>query len=468
MNREARLWEELRLPWKKGGYILDLACEIARLAAEQGGRAYYVGGFVRDKLLGIDSKDMDIEVHGVTPPQLEDILNRLGEWTAVGKSFGIYKLKGTELDVAMPRKEKQTGAGHRGFAVEIDPFLGTKKAAMRRDFTVNAMMQDVLTGEIVDHFGGLSDLRKKVIRHVDEKTFGEDPLRVLRAAQFAARFQFTVAEETERLSSAIDLSGLSGQRVMEEMKKALLKAPKPSAFFRELSRMDQLEPWFPELKKLMGVPQNPVHHPEGDVWEHTMLVLDAGAQYRRQVKEPLAFMLSALAHDLGKPETTETIRGVIHSYGHQIRGVEIGGVFLRRLTNEKRLIHYVQNMIEHHMEPNLMAADHSSVKATNKMFDRSVDPETLLFLAACDSAGKGGADDGKGQAFLWERLAVYREYMTRPYVTGADLMNAGLSPGGNFSQLLEFAHKLRLAGVSKESALRQTLAYSRREKKAEK
>ena len=172
---------------------MEMARRIGQRVAAQGGRVYYVGGCVRDRLLGKDSQDVDIEVHGVTPEALEGILDSLGERLQMGVSFGIYGLKHVCLDIAMPRTEQATGRGHRDFAVSVDPFLGTQKAAMRRDFTINALMEDVLTGEVLDPFGGQEDLRRGILRHVNAQTFVEDPLRVLRAAQFAARFGFSVA-----------------------------------------------------------------------------------------------------------------------------------------------------------------------------------------------------------------------------------------------------------------------------------
>ena len=293
----------------------DMARRIAAEVARQGGRVYYVGGLVRDRLLGRESKDIDIEVHGVTPQALCAILDSLGELTQMGASFGVYGLRHYELDIAMPRLESATGRGHKDFEIDTDPFLGVFKAAQRRDFTVNAMMEDVLTGEIVDSFGGLADLKAGILRHVSAQSFPEDPLRVLRAAQFAARFGFTVASETVALCRTMDLTALAGERVFGELRKALLKAPEPSVFFETLREMDQLHAFFPEVEALIGVRQEPRFHPEGDVFTHMMLVLNAAAALREQAREPLSFMLSALCHDFGKVGTTSVIDGRIRSFG---------------------------------------------------------------------------------------------------------------------------------------------------------
>ena len=210
---------------------LELARELALRVMAEGGTAYFVGGYVRDLLLGRENKDIDIEVHGIPVHTLEDILDSLGERLTVGASFGIMGLRHYELDIALPRSETATGRGHKDFTVFVDPFIGEEKAARRRDFTMNALMQDVLTGEILDFFGGREDMKRGIIRHVDDGSFAEDPLRALRAAQFAARFGFTVAEETVELSAKMDLAALPGERIMGELEKALLKADRPSIFF---------------------------------------------------------------------------------------------------------------------------------------------------------------------------------------------------------------------------------------------
>lgn len=441
----------------------SIAERIAEYVEEAGGRAFYVGGFVRDRMLGIESKDVDIEVHGVTPEALYGILGRIGEPLSYGRSFGVFSLKGEDIDIAMPRREKATGRGHRDFEVSVDPFLGTEKAAKRRDFTINALMQDVLNGEVTDHFGGLADLEAGVIRHIDAESFVEDPLRVLRAAQFAARFGFGIAPETVSLCRGIDLSALSAERVEEELKKALLKAPKPSVFFEELRGMDQLSFWFPELEQLIGLEQDPLFHPEGDVWTHTMEVTDRAAEFRDKVSEPFRFMLLALTHDLGKIVTTEEIKGRIHAYEHEKKGLPLVESFVRRITGEKDVLRYVLNMVPLHMKPNVASYSKPAVKSTNRMFDQAESPEDLIWFAMADKPVFAGSEAFAGDpAFLFERLKEYKEIMARPYVTGRDLIEAGMEPGDHFGEVLDYAHKLRLAGIEKEPALKQALAYARK------
>ena len=445
---------------------LAMAQKLAEAVAQKSGTAYLVGGYVRDILRGEKNKDIDIEVHGVRPNELEEILDSLGSRINIGESFGIYALRGYSLDIAMPRREKLRGRGHRDFDIFVDPYLGTKKAALRRDFTVNAMMQNILTGEITDHFGGRDDLKHKIIRHVNDDTFAEDPLRVLRAAQFAARFEFKIANETVELCKKISLTALSKERIEGELYKALLKAERPSVFFEEMRRMNALSDWFPELEALIGVEQNPLYHAEGNVWNHTMMVLDCAAKYRDKVKNPRGFMLASLVHDFGKAVCTKTKNGAVRSIGHETEGLPLIREFLHRITGERDIIRYVLNMAELHMEPNKLAADKSSVKATNKLFDKSCEPLDLIYLAAADDMGRiAEGDSGADLPFLLERLSLYEETMAKPYVTGNDLIATGLKPDETFTDILAYAHKLRLAGVEKESALKQTLSYAMSYKK---
>ena len=445
---------------------IQMARQLALLVQARGGRAYYVGGFVRDSLLGEAGKDIDIEVHGITPDRLKEILDSLGQRITIGESFGVFNLKGYALDIAMPRKEEARGQGHRDFDIFVDPFIGTQAAARRRDFTFNALMQDVLTGEIIDHFGGEADLKAGILRHVCSESFPEDPLRVLRCAQFAARFGCRVAPETVALCSKMELQHLPRERIEGELKKALLKAEHPSVFFEVLREMNQLDHWFPELKALIGIGQNPVYHAEGDVWTHTMMVLDEAAKLRGRAQNPYWFMLSALVHDFGKAVSTESVDGTIHAYQHEIEGLPLAEAFLHRITAENKLTAYVLNMTELHMKPNTMARVGSVVKNTNKLFDCSVDPEGLIALALADDRGRilqtPAADT---EDFLYERLEIFRDLMARPCVLGRDLIEAGIQPGKDFTEILNYAHKLRLAGIPKENALKQVLAFARQLRK---
>ncbi len=443
---------------------IEMSRRIAEAVKAAGGKAYYVGGFVRDRIMGRikEAADIDVEVHGIAPEKLKELLSGLANVVTVGESFGIYSLRSYNIDVAMPRTEKATGRGHRDFETFVDPYIGPEKAASRRDFTINALMEDVLTGEITDCFSGLEDLKAGILRHCNDKSFPEDPLRVLRAAQFAARFDFSVAPETAELCRHISLDTLSCERIEGELKKALLQSDKPSVFFEFLKSINQLSYWFPEVEALSGVEQNPVYHAEGDVWTHTMMVLDSAAALHGRAKQAYFFMLSALCHDFGKPETTAVVDGAIHSIGHELKGKAHAEKFLRRLTSEKSVVKYVDNMLELHMQPNTLAFRNSSEKATNRLFDKALCPHDLILLATADSLGmKFDRDYFDAEPYLWARLEIYNELMSRPAVTGDDLIKAGLKPDGNFKAILAYAHKLHLAGIPKANALQQTLGYAR-------
>ena len=458
-----------------------MARRIAEQVSAAGGRTFYVGGLVRDRICGRPTKDIDIEIHGISPETLRSILETLGNVTTMGLSFGILGLQHYEIDIAMPRMENATGRGHKDFEVFVDPFLGPEKAALRRDFTMNAMMEDVLTGEILDFYGGQEDIRRGIVRHVNDVTFAEDPLRVLRAAQFAARFGYGIAGDTVELAKTMDLSALPRERIFGEMEKAFLKAPRPSVFFEQLRRMEQLDVWFPELKMLDGIMQDVRYHPEGDVWTHTMMVLDEAAALREESSDPTAFLTAALVHDFGKAVTTqiaepetvltkaETEAGDlssvrIHAYQHETKGLPIAERFVKRLSTETYLCKYVLNMTLLHMRPNQAYYQNSSVKKTMHLFDQSICPDDLLLLAKADWLGrKDPPPYDEAEAFLNDRLAKFHEVMDKPFVQGRDLVDAGMKPGRAFKKALEYAHKMRLANVPKEEALRQTLAYLRKQ-----
>lgn len=288
-------------------------------------------------------------------------------------------------------------------------------------------------------------------------------MRILRVAQFAARLNFSVAEETVELSKRLSLDRIPRERILGELEKALLKSNNPSVFFETLQKMDQLDAYFPEVKSLIGVAQDPIHHPEGDVWNHTMIVLDKAAQLREQSSYPLGFMLSALCHDFGKTVTTERINGSIHSYRHEDAGVEIALQFIERLSNTAKLKEYVANMVRLHMRPRQMAAQKSSSKAMCKMFDEAMSCDDLLLLSKADACGRAiTINCAETERFLKNHLSIYKERVSLPQVTGKDLLEAGFTPDKDFKDVLEYARKMQLSGVKKEEALRHAISYLRK------
>ena len=240
----------------------------------------------------------------------------------------------------------------------------------------------------------------------------------------------------------------------EALKSALCVSEMPSRYFVELREQDTLLPEYRELFDLIGVPQDPIRHPEGDVWTHTMQVIDRAAGLRDKASDPFAFMLLALTHDFGKTVTTEFLNGRYHSYGHETAGVSLAERFLERIGVEESKKCYVLAMIPLHMKPGMTVEAHSSVKTTNHMFGAAADPRDLILMALSDKPRT--ADFVR---FLEERLQLYRETMARPFVTREDLMAAGVREA-DLPRAIDYAHKLRLSGVDKDLCLRQTIAFA--------
>ena len=429
----------------------EMAQRLAAAVAEAGGRAYYVGGSVRDRLLGIPGKDLDLEIHGLAEERLFSLLAALGAPLAMGESYPVYGLRGYNLDISLPRS-RSSG--------EWEPFLSPGAAAARRDFTVNALMEDVLSGALLDFYGGKQDIEHRILRHIQADTFREDPLRVLRCARFSATLGFSVASETSALCKSLSLENLPRERVFRELRRALMEAPKPSVFFTVLRDMEQLDCWFSPLNALIGIPQPPRYHGEGDAWNHTLMVLDQAAALKGYASDPLGFLLAALCHDYGKALCTTADERGIHAYGHETAGLPLVKDFLGKLTNQKGLLPYVQNLVKLHMRPNTLACNQASEKATNKLLDAAMDPEALLALAAADDMGRITESPHICHRDFWaERLSLYRKLMTAPSVGGRDLLEAGVNPGPAFSGYLQYARRLQLSGLKKEAALKQTLSY---------
>ena len=437
--------------------------KLVHAVSSAGGKAYVVGGFVRDAILGKDNKDIDFEIHGLDASTIEKLLFELSGSPAVkkGSSFGVYGIKGYDFDIAMPRKEHCIGSKHTDVAVSVDPSMGVEEASRRRDFTINALMYDVEADEIVDCHNGCNDIASKTIRHVCDETYIEDALRVFRAAQFAARFGFNIAPETIALSRSISekLSALSGERVESEMHKALMKSDKPSVFFRKLLEMDALGYWFPELSALIDTPQAPEFHPEGNVFEHTMLVIDQAAKVRDRADDPYAFMLTALCHDYGKATTTffNEKKQRLVAYGHDNAAKPLVNAFMDRLRLPNAVRAYVQNLTALHMQPNNYVGNDATDYAFNHMFDNTKHAEDLLLLARCDHFGRGvQLDYAKYECKLSARLAEYRELMKLPEATADDFMKLGVKPSPLLGEMLEMSHKLHLKGIPCKTAISQT------------
>ena len=433
--------------------------DVAELVRRAGGRALLVGGCVRDGLLGLEPKDFDIECFGIAPDRLQSVLGAEFELDLVGLSFGVLKLHHFDIDVAIPRRETKLGLGHRAFGMEYDPTLTVAEASARRDFTVNAIYRDPLTDEVLDPWNGRADLEKKVLRHVSSH-FAEDPLRVLRGMQFVARFDLTPAPETIEVCRRMTPEGLPPERLFEEWAKLLTKGVKISKGLGFLRAVGWSR-YYPELERLIGCEQDPQWHPEGDVWNHTLCCLDAYAKDRdnRAIEQSeqsnnaddLIVGLAVLCHDFGKPACTayDPVKKRIRSLGHDEAGVEPTLSFLRRLTNEERLLKEVPPLVRLHMRPFAMWRDRSSDGAIRRLAAKVVRIDRLLRVAAADDAGRppfpSEPEPLKWLAREAERLRV-ADSAPKPIVQGRDLIALGMKPGVAFGRILKAAYEAQLDG----------------------
>lgn len=424
-----------------------------------------VGGCVRDELMGFEPTDWDLEVYGVESNELRALLDRFGDVQAVGEAFAVYRV-GRDLDVSLPRRERKTGHGHRGFVIEGDPGMSFEEACSRRDFTINAILKDPLTDEVVDPFSGRADIEKKLLRHVSNLTFADDSLRVLRAAQFAARLEFDIAPETIAICKGIDVTDLPKERVWGELEKLALRAMRPSIGLRWFYELGVVEQLFPELAALVGVPQEPDWHPEGNVDVHTLMVVDEARKliddlpYERQV----AVMLGALCHDLGKPPTTEFVDGRIRSRGHDEAGVEPTIAFLDRLGIYTLLGFDVRGqviqLVRYHLKPGEF---YKSEQKGNPVGDgafrrlaRKVEPDLLYRVAKADSLGRYPDGDRSKMIFGSEAQEWFIEKVRElqiekkapdPILMGRHLIEIGLKPGPHFKQILDAVYEMQLDGT---------------------
>ena len=424
--------------------------DIAVAVREAGGRALFVGGQVRDRLLGgfSPTDDMDVEVFGLALERVESLLGSFGRTRTVGRSFGVLRIDGLGADFSLPRRDNKTGPGHRGFAVEIAPDLDFPAAARRRDFRVNSMGFDPLTGEVLDPYGGQDDLVAGRLRVTDPAHFAEDPLRGLRAAQFAARFELEPDRELLDLARGLDLSELPPERTFGEIRKLLLRGVRPAIGF-ELLRNTGLVRFFPEVEALVGVPQDPRWHPEGDVWRHTMLALDRAAELRRGDEDDEALMFAVLCHDFGKPLVTEGLR----SPGHDRAGVEPAQRFLRRLRAPRRLVDRVSALVREHLAPPWYVGNEAGPKAYRRLARRleaaGASLELLVRVAYADRLGRTtpAASRGEfpeGDVFLERaRAALPGLAPLPPAVRGRHLVARGFDPGPRMGRVLAVCREIQ-------------------------
>lgn len=434
------------------------------------GRPRLVGGGVRDWLLGQQPKDFDIEVAGADFESLHRALAPFGSTDVVGRSFGVIKVRsratGEEYDFSLPRRESKTGAGHRGFAVQPDPSLSDAEAAARRDFTVNAIALDPFSGELIDPHHGQRDLEARILRHTSS-AFVEDPLRVLRAFQLAARFDFTLAPETAALcrSIASTFAELPVERVWGEWEKWAAKSTVPSRGLTVLEQTDWLK-HFPEVAALRGTAQDPGWHPEGDVFTHTQHCLDALVtleQWRTSTAQRRRLLMFAtLAHDFGKPSTTTFAekRGAMRwiSPGHESAGGPLTVAFLRRigapLDHDAPISAMVVNHLAHH-HGSTQFTDTSVRRLARKLAPATIDDLALVMRA--DANGRPPLQSPEVHARIDELVAranalAIAERAPKPIVLGRHLIELGEKPGPNFKPAIEAAFEAQLDGAFADEA----------------
>ena len=437
--------------------MLDVAARVRRA----GGRALMVGGSVRDLLKGVkEVKDVDLEVYGIEPDALQKLIGETYPFDACGVSFGVLKLQHLDIDISLPRRESKRGEGHRGFLIDSDPFLTVKEAASRRDFTVNALYYDPLGGVLEDPYGGVRDLKDGVLRHVSPK-FVEDPLRVLRGMQFVARFDLRPAEETIAICRTVQIEGLPPERLFEEWAKMLTKGRQIGRGL-EFLRATGWVKYFPELARLIGCRQDAAWHPEGDVWEHTKLCLDAFARHRvGDVREDLIVGLAVVCHDFGKPATTsvDPVTGHIRSLGHDEKGVAPTLSFLRRLTADERILKEVPPLVQCHMQPFALWKSKAGDAAIRRLALKVVRIDRLLRVSQADDEGRlfehpdetSGHKDLDWLAAAAERLRI-ADAAPKPILLGRHLIALGHRPSPQFKIWLDKAFEAQLDGAFSDVA----------------
>lgn len=373
-----------------------LLLKLKKIISDNGAEGFLVGGCIRNELLGLEIDDYDLEVYGITGEELRELLYKNFDVIEVGKSFGIFNIKHSDIDIALPRKENKIGIKHQDFLIETDPFLDKKSACLRRDFTINALMKNLNTEEILDFNGGLKDLKEKIIRHNNDKKFSEDALRVIRAARFSATLDFKIARETKQLCSKISLEHLSKERVYNELFKMFKKRITASRFFYVLKKMNQLSYWFKELDCLSN-----------NEFDKTMKLLDA---YKDSSFNNFLYILLFF--------------------------VDKKEMFLKRLTNNKELINYILKTDLIYKE--LKDRKINYIEAYDKVKDFKEFSELLKYI---DQDMHSNFNNSYGD---------YQKFLKRDVIDGKFLMELGFKQGLILGEIIEFSKKMEYQALSRE------------------
>lgn len=422
-------------------------------------RSFLVGGCVRDWLLEIPNKDFDIEVFGVSYEQLVAGLSRRGRTDLVGRSFGVVKLtlmQGQTFDFSVPRRDSKVAPGHKGFEISFDPNITPKEAAARRDFTINALMFDPRRDEVLDFFSGQEDLKSGVLRHTSE-AFAEDPLRVLRGMQFAARFDLHSAPETVGLCRRIKagFGELAVERVREEWFKWAAKSAVPSRGLRFLVETDWVE-HFPEIRALIGTPQDPEWHPEGDVFTHTCHCMDALVKLpgwqSADAESRVVLSLAVLAHDFAKPQTTreEVKEGRLRivSPGHEEAGGPLAEQFLARINAPNAIRERIVPLVTNHLAHLQTISDRAVRRLARRLEPATI--EELIVVITADQFGRPPRPQtiAENVRVLQARAAELQlqSGAPKPILLGRHLIALGMHPGPEVGVILDAAFDAQLDG----------------------
>ena len=437
------------------GEDVKTVSKIFARVQQAGGRPLLVGGGVRDKLLNLVPKDFDIEVFGVAPYELGEILREFGRVDQVGASFGVFKLRvgDEEFDVSVPRRESKSGTGHKGFIPEPDPTMSIKDAAARRDFTINSMSHDPETGEVFDYYHGQEDLMNRVLRHTSI-AFIEDDLRVLRAMQLASRFEMVVAPETAALclSMRVGYSFISKERIWGEWFKLAAKGVKPSMGLKALLHTGWVY-LYPELEALIGCPQDPEWHPEGTVWAHTLHVADKAAEIaiREGLNEEdrVVLVLAGLCHDLAKPRTTtHDPDGHVRSKGHASEGMTETRTFLDSIGCPIKIIDQVIPLVKEHLSHLSISKD--SDKGIRRLAVRLAPSDILQWVRVVEADHSGRPPLPVGSPAEWVAIRAKEigvlDKKPDPILQGRHLIDLGMTPGPTFGPILKDAYEAQLDG----------------------
>lgn len=399
----------------------------------EGGTPYFVGGCVRDHILGITPNDIDIEVYNLVPSTLHNVLTKHGKVTLCGESFGVYKLG--EFDFAIPRREKSTGRSHTTIEVDSDPYIDPKVACRRRDFTMNAMLMTA-DNEVIDFYGGVNDIKNKIVRAVDRTTFMEDPLRLIRAVKFASRYLFVIDASTSQLirENRVDVANLPIDRIYKEITAILMEGNYPSYGIQLLNQLGLLEILLPDIWVLQGVEQNPLWHPEGDVLKHTCQVID----YMPKKERTVIGQLACLYHDSGK---------IFGSIGHEVRSSGIvRETFPRYLTKENEVIDEVANIVRNHMS--LYGGD--ITRSRIKKIAAKIDVPKLINMVRADKLSRALPKDIilEESNRLDNVMNIYMEIKNEvaPIIKGRDIQREfpDINPGPIYSKILDTLYEKQL------------------------